>query len=256
MKEFISLLKVDLNRGLLSHNFAASTLFIVFVMLISCSGFITNTSDVVYLFGHALTGSGSNLFILCIAPIMPYGMAFASDAEDKVLPFWLIRAGTVKYAACKFIAAVIGGFFAVSVGIFIFLLGMSFFFPLFLGTVPGDSYGILLTRNRTVSYLFFVTIHSALSGALFAGAAIAVSAFIPNKFTVLAAPIVVYFVLMRLTTHAAIPAFLKADFLVQGIYPDVSPLTAFLYKLIPIAFVLCVFLRITIKRIKKRVGGA
>lgn len=256
MKEFVSLLKVDLNRGLLSRNFAASALFIVFVMLISCSGFITNTSDVVYLLGHALTGSGSNLFILCIAPIMPYGMAFASDVEDKALPFWLIRAGTVKYAACKFVAAVIGGFFAVSMGIFIFLLGISFFFPLFWGTAPGDSYGILLTGNRAVSYLFLVTIHNALSGALFAGAAMTVSAFIPNKFTVLAAPIAVYFVLMRLTTHAAIPAFIKPDFLVQRIYPDVSPLTAFLYKLIPIACVLCVLLSITIKRIRKRVGGS
>ncbi|MBZ4665360.1 hypothetical protein [Mahella sp.] len=253
MKIFISLLKADLNRALLSLNFVLSTLFIMLVMFISCSGFITGTSDVVYLLGHALSGSGSTMFILCIAPILPYGMSFASDMEDKVMTFWIIRTGVKKYAASKFVVSVIGGFLTVGIGIFVFILIMSLFFPLFISVNTGDSYASLLRNNKTGLYILLIAVHYSLSAALFAGTAIAVSSFIPNKFTVLSAPIVIYFVLMRLTTYASIPNFLKADLLVQSIYPDVSPIAAFLYKLIPVAGILGILLFVTIKQINKKV---
>jgi hypothetical protein len=253
MKVFIALLKADLYRALLSLNFIISIIFIIFVMFISSSGFITNTSDVIYILGHALTGSGSTLFILCIAPILPYGMSFASDLVDKASPFWIIRAGTKRYAASKFISSVIAGFFSVGISIVSFTLILSISFPLFNEISSGDSYAALLENNKAGMYILAITVHYSLSAALFAGAAVVVSAFIPNKFSVIAAPIVIYFVFMRLTDLASIPDFLKAGNLVQSIYPDVSPSAAFLYKLIPVVGILSILLRITVNQIKKRV---
>lgn len=252
MNVLFSLLKADLYRALLSLNFILSIIFIIFVMLISCAGFITNTSDAISLLGHALTGSGSVLFILCIAPILPYGMSFASDMEDRAVPFWVIRTGKADYAISKFISSGVAGFLSVGISIIGFMLVMSIFFPLFAGISAGDSYASLLEYNRPVMYIFAIAAHYSLSAVLFAGGAIAVSAFIPNKLTVMAVPIVIYFVLMRLTDLAPIPVILKASFLVQGIYPEVDPLTAFLYKLLPVLGISGILLTLTVRQIKKR----
>lgn len=46
MKTFIALLKMDLYRALLSLNFVISIIFTMFVMFISCSGYISNTSAI------------------------------------------------------------------------------------------------------------------------------------------------------------------------------------------------------------------
>lgn len=253
MKVWISLLKADLYRALLSLYFIFSVIFILFVMLISCLGFISDTSDVLYLLGHALTGSGSTLFILCIAPILPYGMSFASDMEDKASLFWVIRTGTIKYATSKFISSIIAGFLSVGISIVTFSLVMSIFFPLFIQISSGDSYTALLASNMPVMYILAIAVHYSLSAVLFAGGAVAVSAFIPNKFTVVAVPIVIYFVLMRITDLASIPIFLKASYLVQSIYPNVSPSVALYYKLIPVAGLLSFLLIVTVKQIKKRI---
>lgn len=147
MNVLYSLLKADLYRALLSLNFILSIIFIMFVMLISCFGFITNTSDAISLLGHALTGSGSALFILCIAPILPYGMSFAADLEDKAVPFWVIRTGKTDYAISKFISSAIAGFLSVGTGIVVFVLVLSSFFPLFNSISAGDSYAVLLEYN-------------------------------------------------------------------------------------------------------------
>lgn len=223
-------------------------------MFVSSSGFMTETSGVTDLLSHALSGSGSLLFILCIAPILPYGMAFASDVEEKASSFWIIRAGTKKYAFSKFLSASIVGFLSVSTGIVVFSYAMSIFFPLFHEVSSSDAYATLLVNNSPVLYILVIALHYSLSAALFAGGAIAISTFIPNKFSVIATPIVIYFVLMRLTDLASIPEFLKASFLVQSIYPDVNPLTAFLYKLIPVIGILSILLFVSIKQMEKRVG--
>jgi hypothetical protein len=227
-------------------------MFILFVMFISCSGFLTKTQDVIGLLSHALSGSGSTLFILYIAPILPYGMSFAWDLEDRASPFWVIRTGVREYAISKFISSAIAGFLSVTISIILFTLIMSKFFPLFKSISNGNPYAALLENNRPSMYIFAIAVHYALSAALFAGGAITVSAFIPNKFSVIATPIVIYFVLMRLTDKVLIPDVLKISFLVQGFYPNVSPFEAFMYKLIPIIVLLGILLMVTVKQITKR----
>lgn len=253
-KTFMALLKTDIYRALLSVNFIISIMISIFVMFISCSRFIYSESNILKLLGYALTGSGSVLPILCILPILPYTMSFVSELKDKALTFWIIRTGTGKYAASKFLSSTIAGFLSVAGSMTVFSPVMSIFFPLFNGQISnGSPYAILLKNNRQWTYILILTVHYSLSGALFAGAALTISTFIPNKFSTLAAPIVIYFVLMRLTAYAQIPDFLKLNILVEGICPDVTPSAAFLYKLIPVAVILGILLYITIKQIRKRI---
>lgn len=254
MKNFISLLTTDLSRALLSLTFMMSIIFIMSIMFISSSGFMAESIDVIAILGHSLTGSGSVLFVICIAPILPYGLSFAKDLEDKAPPFWMIRTGTRKYAMSKLLSAIIAGFLSVFIGIIFFSVILSFFFPLLNQITSGDSYAVLLENNSPVFYILVIAIHYSLSATLFAGGAMTISTFLPNKFSVIATPIVIYFVLMRLTDLTSIPAFLKAGSMVQGIYPDVSPLSAFLYKLIPVIGVLGLMLYVTVNQMQKRMG--
>lgn len=256
MKSFLSLLKMDLCRALYSFNFMNTTVFIMLIMLISCSGFITKSSDVIGLLGHALSGSGSLLFILCIAPILPYGMAFASDVEDKAMPFWIVRVGIAKYVSSKFIVAAFTGFLSVAVSMTVFSLLLSLFFPLFNELSTSDSYAVLLEGGHLILYVVVLVIHYSLSAALFGGGAIAISTIITDKFSVIAIPIVIYFVFMRLTDLTSIPEFLKVSMLVQGIYPGITPLAAFLFKIIPVIAILLTLWFVTIKQMNKRMGTA
>lgn len=255
MKVFFTLLKVDLKRALLSFSFMASVGSILLIMFVSSSGFMSYAMiDVVHLIEHALTGSGSTFFILAIAPILPYGMSIALDIEEKVSPFWIIRSGTKKYAVSKFLSAIIAGFLSVMVSIIGFSLILSLFFPLLNVVSVGSSYATLLENNFPIRYILVIAFHYSLSGGLFAGGAIVISTFIPNKFSVVAMPIVIYFVLVRLTDLAPIPHFLKVSVLVQDIYPNVSPLASFLYKLIPIIVILFLLGSVTVKQIHRRMG--
>lgn len=254
IKPFGALLKADLSRALFSFNFLAMIILIMVVMFISSFGFMTESSDVVGLLSHALTGSGSNLFIYCIAPVIPYGMAFAIDVEEKVSPFWIIRTGTNPYASSKFLAAVLAGFLLVAISIIAFSLGMSLFFPLFVDVSAGDSYSMLLVNHQPILYVIAIATHYGLSAVLFAGGGLAISTFIPNKFSTVALPIVIYFVYLRSTGFAALPTFLDPTILVQSIYPNVTPLAAFLYKLVPVSIILAILFVITVKQITKKVG--
>lgn len=176
------------------------------------------------------------------------------EVEEKVTPFWIIRIGSNQYASSKFLAAVLAGFLTVSISIVVFSFSMSLFFPLFTDVSDGSSYSMLLMNNIPVVYVIMTAIHYGLSAVLFAGGALTISTFIPNKFSTVAAPIVIYFVLMRLTDLAAMPPFLKPSILVQGISADVTPLVAFLHKIIPVFVILIILLFITTRQITKRVG--
>jgi len=91
-------------------------------------------------------------------------------------------------------------FLSVAGSMTVFSPVMSIFFPLFNGQISnGSPYAILLKNNRQWTYILILTVHYSLSGALFAGAALTISTFIPNKFSTLAA------------THSYIFCFNAAD---------------------------------------------
>lgn len=123
------MLVADLYRALRSIYFYISVFTILIVMFISISGYMTDNVDVVALLVHSFSNNGSTLFILCIAPILPYGMSFALDLEERTSPFWIIRTGTKTCATCKLLAATITGFIVVSLSIIIFSLSLWAFFP-------------------------------------------------------------------------------------------------------------------------------
>lgn len=255
MRTFLSLVKVDIKRAIQSIYFLIAIIGSFVVMLISSVGFISDNRDVIQLLGLALSGSGSLLFILCIAPILPYGMSFAVDADNKTPSFWFIRTGVNHYATSKFIVAAFMGFLSIMITMVMFVLVFSIFLPLHHTISTGDVYAVFLENERPIFYLFVLIVHYALTGALFAGIAMMISTFITDTFSVLVTPIVLYFFLLRVMTFVPwIPQYLKPGAFVDGIYDKAGPMMAFLYKLIPVVVILVGLLIVTMKRMKRRMG--
>lgn len=246
------MLKADFKRAFYARYFISSIVLILLIMFISSVGFMNEDSGAIDLLIFAMGGSGSTIFILCIAPILSYGMSYAVDVENKTPPFWLIRTGVRAYATSRFIVSVVMGFLSVGISIILFTWLSSLFFPVFNQVISADSYALLLENNQPYLYIIVVAVHYALSGALFAGCAIMISTYIPDKFSVIVIPVVVYFVLIRVTFVSSIPEYLKVSTLVDGIYPNVDPLAAFLYKLISVMVILFILLFMTIKKINRR----
>jgi hypothetical protein len=244
---------MDLLRAVISVRFVWTVLFIFVVMEISSYGYIDPRAhvDVFYLLGGAIGASGSSIFLFCIAPIMPFGTAFATDVEDKAYPFWVVRTGISGYSSSKFVAAALSGFLSIAAGIGLFTLIMSFFFPFFIQINSGNPYVVLLETNQPGAYLVLIMIHFGLSGTLFAGGAMAVSAYIPNKFSVVAIPVVVFWVLMRVTSIPGIPEILQIGIIVQA-FTGTTPWAAMLNKLVPTLLILIALFGLFRSKIRRR----
>lgn len=254
MKTFFSLLLADLRRAFCSRRFVFSVLGVTLAMLLVSFGLMSSTSDALYLMGLS-SHSETMALILGILPILPFAVTFASEWEENSARFWLIRGGADEYAVCKIIASAVSGFLTTAAGMAVFILLMRLKYPLFTHANSGDPYALALLAGSSpmpVRYLAYYICHISLSAALFAVTALWVSTYLPNRFATVAAPLVIYFILFRLTTMLPIPDYLKISVVVQGGYPAGSPRATLLVKLLTVC-ILCVLMGFgTVRQIRRR----
>lgn len=236
LKTWLSLLKVNTTRAIFSVRFLLSGGCIVFVLLSISFGMINSDSDVLSVV--LISGSGHIPLIVGVLPLIPFAVTFASEWQERAVNFWIIRTGVRLYATSKVIVSACSAFFATFIGIMLHALILWSWLPLYTSFQTGDAYAPLLEAGMPWQYLVSSAAHLSLSSSLFSVTALWISTYIPNKWTALAAPIVLYFVLLRLTRNWDTPSFLKVGMLIEGTYHAGSPIAAFLFKL-GIVFVLC-----------------
>jgi hypothetical protein len=254
MRVFVRTLGLDLYRAILSTRFALAVLSVVAVILIGSFGFISTANDVIYLLVSAFSSTGGTLILLGILPILPYGMSLAADTEERAGTFWLIRTGVPRYVLAKIIAAAASGFLVIIFGIALFVFAFSMYLPLFVTASSGDAYAVLLDKGRVFTYLSYLSAHYGLTAILFACLAITLSAYVVNKYIVLAAPIVIYLFLLRITTYIPLPEFLRPIYLFDAIYYTSNPCLTFVKKLIPILLLVFILSYIAVKKMKRTMG--
>lgn len=251
MSRFVLLLTVNCSRAVLSWKFFIAVCGVTLVLFLTTYGMIGSQSDVLSVV--LSKGSGNMILILAILPLLPFATSLASEWEERAAGFWIIRSGVRSYVVCKVLAGALSGFLVTFFGVLLYALLLSFKLPFFSRITTGDAYVPLLEAGMPVRYLLVYNSHLSLSSTLFAVAAIWVSAFIPNRFTAIAAPAVLYFTLFRLTRFWEIPPYLNLAVLIEGAYPVGSPLTSFLIKLGTVS-VLCVLMCVsTVGQIRRRV---
>lgn len=251
MKPFISLLKVGFRRAIFSWHFLLSVSSVTLVLMMTSLGMIGPQSDVLSV--AIISGSGNIPLIVGILPLIPFAITFASEWEERAVSFWIIRSGVRAYAISKLMVSAWSGFLATFTGILLHTLLLWTQLPLYTTFQTGDAYAPLLDAGMPWPYLLSAAAHLSLSSALFAVVALWISTYIPNKWTALTAPVVLYFVLLRLTRNWDIPPFLKIGTLVEGTYHAGSPLTALLLKLGVVMFLIWLMGYGTIGQIGRRV---
>ena len=241
MNRLVSLLAVCCRRAIFSWKFAASVCGVTLVLFLTSYRMIGIQPDVLSVV--MFSGSGNTILILAILPLLPFTTTFASEWEERATGFWIIRSGVRFYAVSKLLASALSGFLVTFTGILLYGLILLTRLPFFTRITTGDAYVPLLEAGKPVQYLLVSTAHLSLSSVLFAVAVLWISAYIPNRFTAIAAPAVLYFALYRLTRFWEIPPFLNVATLVEGTYHAGSPLASFLVKLGTVT-VLCVLMGI------------
>ncbi|MBW4081238.1 hypothetical protein [Paenibacillus sp. S150] len=179
MKLFISLLHIGFRLAIFSWHFLLSFISVTLVMLMTSLGMIGPQSDVLSV--AIISGSGNIPLIVGILPLIPFAITFASEWEERAVSFWIIRSGVRAYAISKVMMSACSGFLATFTGILLHTLLLWTQLPLYTNFQTGDAYAPLLDAEMPWLYLLSAAAHLSLSSALFAVAALWISAYIPNK---------------------------------------------------------------------------
>jgi hypothetical protein len=251
MKPLFFLLMICFSRAVLSMRFLASVCGITLVLFLTSFGMISPLSDVVSV---VMTGGGGNIILVAgILPLIPFATTFASEWEERAASFWFVRSGVRNYAASKVIMSALSGTLATFAGIILYALILLIKLPLFSTITTGDAYAPLLEADMPVRYLLYSAAHLSLSSALFSVAALWLSTYIPSRFTAMAAPVVLYFALFRLTRFWDIPPYLQLGTVVEGTYHAGSPLASMLFKLVTVTLMCLLMGYGTVVQIRRRV---
>lgn len=252
MKLFLSLTATNFYRSLFSKRFLFSVLGVTVVLFMTSFGRIGSGSDVISVF--MISGSGDLVLIMGVLPLLPFAMSFAMEWEERSAGFWMIRTGIRDYAISKVIVSAATGTLVTFAGVMLYVSLLLIKLPLYNAIdLQGNPYAPLLEAGMPVSYLLAYTFHMSLSSALFATAALWISTYIPNPFTTLAAPIVLYFFLVRLTITWGVPEFLNLTKIVEGPYHAGSPALSLLVKFGTV-LLLCLMMGYgTVAQVRRRV---
>lgn len=253
MKCFISLCFIDIKRACLSIKLILCIIGVSLILFAASSGQIEFASDALYLLSIAVGGSGSIIMITGILPVFAYATTFANEWESHITGFWMVRSGVSNYTISKYLITGFTGFLATGLGMTLFLLIMLLFFPLFNTFTTGDAYESLLLNNQPVLYAVYFIIHYSLSAALMSATAFWVSTLIPNIYTTIAAPLVIYFTLHRIVGQMGLPHYLQPVNWIEGIYNAGSASTSLIVKIITV-LILCLLMGIaSIKHVRRLV---
>jgi len=266
MKITLLLMGLNLKRAILCKSFVLSTIGTALLILSGSSAAIFYQDfdgnweiggDILYGLTTGMQGSSGTPFaIVGILPLFVFSTTFAMEWQQRAINFWIIRVGTTKYAICKIIATAISAMLVTIVGFLLYGLILSFWLPLFSTFQTGNPFEPFLLAGRPMMYFIYFTLYFALGSALCAVCGLGVSTMIPDKFTTIASPLVIYIIMVRLTSSPTIPEYLQAINLVEGIYSGSTPFTTLFVKFVVI-LVLCSLMGVGIVgNIKRRLNNA
>lgn len=145
----------------------------------------------------AIHGTGAEMMILALLPVIPFGCFYAMEDTGGAIPFWAIRAGTGRYVSCKTVAAILSAMGVFIAGVLLysvvaFLNGRAFM----AGMQTDYSYYQFGYQGQPVITLLFYVIHYMFTAGVWTAVGVFVSTCVPNLYVTLAAPSVIYMFIM------------------------------------------------------------
>ncbi len=152
--------------------------------------------SVISLYNEAVTVENYMQTLIPILVSTVFSTAFLDDLHSEFYRFQLMRCTRVQYCGAKLSACALSAFLSMWLGIALFLLTMKSRFPLLISEDIARSYesayilngGLLLQKGCPLAYLMMAVSLRSIAMIFWPLCAIAVSAYIPNRFVVLGMP--------------------------------------------------------------------
>lgn len=146
---------------------------------------------------QAIRGTGAELMILALLPVIPFGSFYATEYTGGAMSFWTIRAGTKRYIGSKTVAAILSAMGVFVVGILLYVIVAFLDGRELMAKIQTDSsYYLFGYRGQPVLSLIFYVVHYMFSAGVWAAMGVFVSTCLPNLYVALAAPSVIYMLVM------------------------------------------------------------
>jgi hypothetical protein len=170
-----------------------------------------------YFFPVSYGGVYCKYFAAMLAAL-PYATAYSEERD--MLPFVIARTGVVQNSISKMVCSAVSGGAALALGSAFFIIGLSSKMPLVTESRLFESQWIpfysLLNSGDGMWYFVVCIYLSFLTGFLWGGTAMYVSAYIRNELAVIAAPFVLSFLLVQINRLLRLGDNLRLDQLLSG----------------------------------------
>lgn len=198
MKRFFKTLRLDLHRAICSPGMILTILLMLAWMALNGNSYLfdsqwQNIMGSAEILQHVTAPeSGFGALILAIATI-PYATGYLQDLESGFARQIIARVGCHSYGLAKIIAAALSAFLAmcVSMGIFLIAVHMAGWRGMF--TTDNLFTGDYLGLQPAWHFYLIRFLHMGLYCSMAAVLSMAVSAYIPNGYVVLLAPMVLLY---------------------------------------------------------------
>ena len=186
MKLTFRLLRVGLRQAFRGWRFLLPCICMAVLFLVPTYRMQVNVVDGISV---AIRGTGAELMMLALLPVIPFGCFYAMEDTGGAIPFWAIRAGTGRYISCKTVAAILSAMGVLAVGALLYVAVALLNGRAFLSDMMDDTsyyqFGNVLT-------LVFYIVHYMFTAGVWAAVGVFVSTCLPNLYVALAAPSVIY----------------------------------------------------------------
>jgi hypothetical protein len=262
--KFIRLMKEDWIRAVCSWGFFLSVIMVTILVTTSGYTMLPQSNSIIMLLYSGMRGNGVEVVVHSILPLIPFAMSFAFEWKERSYLFYLVRVGPERYILSKLIVSAVSGFLVMMIGVLLAIPALQLLapeLPILFENIFSDFVTPLYEKGQIALALFIYIFHYALSGCLTAVCAVWFSTYIPNPFAVLAAPMTIYFTILRFNFLSASAGILKnspLDFLdpvywINNTYPTTSAAVALLTKGCTVLF-LCLLMGFgSVRQMQRRV---
>lgn len=239
----IRLFGMECRRAFGNKLFAAAVFLMVLTEMLSSSMIFLNMSfGVDEILDNLFSGTGSDVLLLIMFPLLPYALSYAKDMEEHALDFYMVRLDTVSFMTVRFITALFSAFACVVVSFMIFsviLLSMGHPFSALAASNTTEGYGEFLGSN-TALYLLCYSADRGLSAAMMAACAVFMSVLYPHSFFAFSSPVCIYLLALRLVfPQEVVRTWLIPSSWVDGVYSSPSGGFATLLCKVGVAALVC-----------------
>lgn len=190
-----------------------------FMNFIQSSLHIGDTVWYFYFFSIVMMGTYSSNMLPLLAAL-PFSASYCEEQLAGITPMAVARSSRNSYCVSKILVCALAGGLTLFCGILLHMALFSIRLPLVdseaLRQIEAFPYTAALKNGTGIQYFIIGAYLAFLRGALFAVAAMTVSAFILNKYVTIASPLILNFVLVRACNLLQIPNSARLDLLLRG----------------------------------------